>query len=97
VLLLPRESLGEFQYLGILSEFGVKSPAEFRNTDAARSCYRRMLAAADAEKGASRVSCRTALTIEVTLRFNLLWSDLSCVSHPTRRGLWSPGRTFILD
>jgi energy-coupling factor transporter ATP-binding protein EcfA2 len=39
-----REPLGEFQYLGILAEFGVNAPEQFRNTEKARECYRKMAA-----------------------------------------------------
>jgi len=40
-----REPLGEFQYLAILAEFGVHSPDQFRDTEKARACYRKMNAA----------------------------------------------------
>jgi energy-coupling factor transporter ATP-binding protein EcfA2 len=40
-----REPLGEFLYLGILSEFGVNDPKHFRDRETAVKCYKKMLTA----------------------------------------------------
>lgn len=45
-----REPVGEFQYLGILAEFGVNSPDRFTDTAKARECYKKMLAVLAAQK-----------------------------------------------
>jgi AAA domain len=39
-----REALGEFDYLGLLSEFGVKRAEEFRDSQTARECAKKMQA-----------------------------------------------------
>jgi hypothetical protein len=38
-----RERVGETLYLAELDRFGVRTPDDFRNDSAARSCYRRLV------------------------------------------------------
>lgn len=39
-----REELGDFDYLGVLAEFGVTTPEKFRKQEDARECFKRLLA-----------------------------------------------------